>query len=105
MWLLDDGDDVLAAVSAPKPAAASSGEDCARRTGGAVGRGAGRRYILDNPELVRGRSVLDVGSGCGAGARRGQSRRGQGLRQRHRPAAAVAFLANADACGVRTAVR
>ncbi|PIK62959.1 hypothetical protein BSL78_00086 [Apostichopus japonicus] len=26
------------------------------------------RFILDHPEVVRGRSVLDVGSGCGASA-------------------------------------
>ncbi|XP_030846997.1 electron transfer flavoprotein beta subunit lysine methyltransferase-like, partial [Strongylocentrotus purpuratus] len=26
------------------------------------------RYILDHPELIEGRSVLDVGSGCGASA-------------------------------------
>ena len=26
------------------------------------------RYILDNPDVVRGRSVLDVGSGCGVAA-------------------------------------
>ncbi|XP_036615573.1 electron transfer flavoprotein beta subunit lysine methyltransferase [Trichosurus vulpecula] len=26
------------------------------------------RYLLDNPDIVRGRSVLDLGSGCGATA-------------------------------------
>ncbi|XP_070227405.1 electron transfer flavoprotein beta subunit lysine methyltransferase isoform X3 [Bos mutus] len=26
------------------------------------------RYLLDNPDLVRGKSVLDIGSGCGATA-------------------------------------
>lgn len=26
------------------------------------------RYLLDNPDVVRGRSVLDLGSGCGATA-------------------------------------
>lgn len=26
------------------------------------------RYILDNPRVVKGRSVLDLGSGCGATA-------------------------------------
>ncbi|XP_058511827.1 electron transfer flavoprotein beta subunit lysine methyltransferase isoform X1 [Ochotona princeps] len=26
------------------------------------------RYILDNPDVVRGKSVLDLGSGCGAAA-------------------------------------
>lgn len=26
------------------------------------------RYILDNPHVVKGRSVLDLGSGCGATA-------------------------------------
>ncbi|XP_044533189.1 electron transfer flavoprotein beta subunit lysine methyltransferase [Gracilinanus agilis] len=26
------------------------------------------RYLLDNPDIVRGRSLLDVGSGCGATA-------------------------------------
>lgn len=26
------------------------------------------RYLLDNPEVVRGKSVLDLGSGCGATA-------------------------------------
>ena len=25
-------------------------------------------YLLDNPDVVRGRSVLDLGSGCGATA-------------------------------------
>jgi len=24
------------------------------------------RYLLDNPDVVRGKSVLDLGSGCGA---------------------------------------
>ncbi|XP_072654557.1 electron transfer flavoprotein beta subunit lysine methyltransferase isoform X2 [Canis lupus baileyi] len=27
-----------------------------------------RRYLLDNPDVVRGKSVLDLGSGCGATA-------------------------------------
>ncbi|XP_055011980.1 electron transfer flavoprotein beta subunit lysine methyltransferase isoform X2 [Boleophthalmus pectinirostris] len=26
------------------------------------------RYLMDNPEICRGKSVLDVGSGCGASA-------------------------------------
>lgn len=26
------------------------------------------RYFLDNPDIVRGKSVLDLGSGCGATA-------------------------------------
>lgn len=26
------------------------------------------RYILDNPELVKNRRILDIGCGCGAGA-------------------------------------
>lgn len=26
------------------------------------------RYLLDNPDVVRGKSVLDLGSGCGAAA-------------------------------------
>ena len=26
------------------------------------------RYLLDNPSLIRGKTVLDIGSGCGATA-------------------------------------
>ncbi|MBZ3877947.1 Protein N-lysine methyltransferase METTL20 [Sciurus carolinensis] len=33
-----------------------------------VGVDGNPRYLLDNPDVVRGRSVLDIGSGCGATA-------------------------------------
>jgi predicted nicotinamide N-methyase len=59
------------------------------------------RYILDHPEVVRGKTVLDVGSGCGvaalAAARAGAS---SVCANDVDPLAAVAFFANAEACDV-----
>ena len=62
------------------------------------------RYILDNPEVVRGKTVLDVGSGCGIAAL-AAARAGASLVCANDidPLAAVAFLANADACGLSSA--
>lgn len=59
------------------------------------------RYILDNPEVVRGKTVLDVGSGCGVAAL-AAAHAGASLVCANDidPLAAVAFLANAEACGL-----
>ena len=59
------------------------------------------RYILDNPEVVRGKTVLDVGSGCGVAAL-AAARAGAALVCANDidPLAAVAFLVNAEACGL-----
>ena len=104
MWLLDDGDDVLALWERTEAfAAASSGGGLCPPYWAVpwVGGQGVARYILDNPELVRGRSVLDVGSGCGvaalAAAKAGAARV---CANDIDPLAAVAFLANADACGL-----
>ena len=44
------------------------------------------RYVLDKPEVVRGREVLDIGSGSGhCRDRRGDGRRQAGRRGRDRP--------------------
>ena len=104
MWLLDDGDDVLALWERTEAfAAASSGGGLCPPYWAVpwVGGQGVARYILDNPEVVRGRSVLDVGSGCGvaalAAARAGAARV---CANDIDPLAVVAFLANADACGL-----
>jgi len=104
MWLLNDGDDVLALWERTESfAAASSGGGLCPPYWAVpwVGGQGVARYILDNPEVVRGRSVLDVGSGCGvaalAAARAGAARV---CANDIDPLAAVAFLANADACGL-----
>ena len=78
MWLLDDGDDVLtlwertetfAGDTASSSHGASDGGLCPPYWAVPWVGGQGlARYILDNPDVVRGRSVLDVGSGCGVAA-------------------------------------
>ena len=78
MWLLDDGDDVLtlwertetfAGGTASSSHGASDGGLCPPYWAVPWVGGQGlARYILDNPDVVRGRSVLDVGSGCGVAA-------------------------------------
>ena len=74
MWLLDDGDDVLTLwerteTFADKDTASSPGGLCPPYWAVPWVGGQGlARYILDNPDVVRGRSVLDVGSGCGVAA-------------------------------------
>ena len=59
------------------------------------------RYVLDHPETVAGKSVLDVGSGCGVAAL-AAAKAGASLVCANDidPLAAVAFMANAEACGL-----
>ena len=59
------------------------------------------RFILDNPEAVKGKTVLDVGSGCGVAAL-AAAKAGAKLVCANDidPLAAVAFLENAKACGL-----
>ena len=59
------------------------------------------RYILDNPSVVRGKTVLDVGSGCGVAALAAAYSGARVVCANDiDPLAAVAFAANAEACGV-----
>jgi hypothetical protein len=78
MWLLDDGDDVLTLWERTETFAGDTASSSPGGTDGGlcppywavpwVGGQGLARYILDNPDVVRGRSVLDVGSGCGVAA-------------------------------------
>ena len=59
------------------------------------------RYVLDNPSVVRGKTVLDVGSGCGVAALAAAYSGARVVCANDiDPLAAVAFAANAEACGV-----
>ena len=59
------------------------------------------RYILDNPSVVRGKTVLDVGSGCGVAALAAAYSGARVVCANDiDPLAAVAFAANAEAFGV-----
>lgn len=100
----DDDDDVAAAGVGSKLGGGGGGGGGLHPPYWAVpwvgGQGVAR-YILDNPEVVRGKSVLDVGSGCGVAAL-AAARAGAALVCANDidPLAAVAFLANAEACGL-----
>jgi len=59
------------------------------------------RYVLDNPEIVRGKTVLDVGSGCGVAALAAAMAGAELVCANDiDPLAAVVFLRNAEMCGL-----
>ena len=59
------------------------------------------RYVLDNPECVAGKRVLDVGSGCGVAALAAAAAGAAEVTANDvDPLASVAFRANARLCGL-----
>ena len=113
MWLVD-GEDILElwrrVEAFASEAEASAGVDDPDDAGGLhppywavpwVGGQGVARYILDDPDVVRGKRVLDVGSGCGVAALAAARAGAVSVTANDvDPLAAVAFRANADACGL-----
>jgi predicted nicotinamide N-methyase len=95
----DDPDD--AASASPSPSDDAGGLHPPYWAVPWVGGQGVARYILDNPEVVRGKRVLDVGSGCGVAALAAARAGAVSVTANDvDPLAAVAFRVNADACGL-----
>jgi len=129
MWLLRDGDDILELWARTEKLAAeacknagdkkeehntegvNNGSTALSNTKSSlhppywavpwVGGQGVARFILDNPEVVAGKTVLDVGSGCGVAALAAAMAGAKSVCANDiDPLAGVAFLENARACGL-----
>jgi hypothetical protein len=111
MYLVNRGDDILELwerVESFVAASASSDASSSRpelhppyfAVPWAGGQGVAR-YVLDNPECVAGKRVLDVGSGCGVAALAAAAAGAAEVTANDvDPLASVAFRANARLCGL-----